>query len=99
MLAKRRGVKERQLAVASGAIRARTIAALKDAAAAFEKVTAPAPGAPTWGSAEAWLLLGQGLARSGDEFAARNAYERCLVIAPDFQAAKRSLTALGVGTR
>jgi hypothetical protein len=83
----------------SGAIRARTITALKQAAAAFDTVTAPAPGAPTWGSAEAWLLLGQGLARSGDEFAARNAYERCLVIAPDFHAAKRSLTALGVGAR
>ena len=83
----------------SGAIRARTLTALKEAAAAFDKVIAGAPGAPTWGSAEAWLLLGQGLARSGDEFAARNAFERCLVIAPDFHAARRSLTALGVGAR
>jgi tetratricopeptide (TPR) repeat protein len=87
------------LADSSGAIRSSTLAAMKDAAAAFDKVTAPAPGAPTWGSAEAWLLLGEGLARTGDAFAARNAYERCLVIAPDFHAARQSLAALGVGAR
>jgi tetratricopeptide (TPR) repeat protein len=83
----------------SGAIKSSTLTAMKEAAAAFDKVTAPAPGAPTWGSAEAWLLLGEGLTRTGDAFAARNAYERCLVIAPDFHAAKRGLTGLGVGAR
>jgi len=87
------------LAAPTGPPNSAALAVLRESAAAFDRVTAPAPGAPTWGAAEAALLLGQGLARSGDTFAARNALERCLVIAPDFHAASRSLAALGVGGR
>lgn len=52
----------------------------------------PAAGlVPNWGYAETYWYLGQGLRESGDLLGARNAYERALIIAPDFAAARREL--------
>jgi cytochrome c-type biogenesis protein CcmH/NrfG len=68
--------------------------AFERAARAFETVTATAPGQPSWGEAEAWLFTGRALEESGDLLGARNAYEKSLLIAPEFAAARRSLKAL-----
>lgn len=65
------------------------------AAAAFDTVAATTPGEPTWGGAEAWLFLGRALETRGELLEARDAYEKSLLIAPDFAAARRRLAALG----
>jgi tetratricopeptide (TPR) repeat protein len=65
------------------------------AAAAFDTVTAKTPGEPTWGGAEAWLFLGRALETRGELLEARDAYEKALLIAPDFAAARRRLSSLG----
>jgi tetratricopeptide (TPR) repeat protein len=65
------------------------------AAASFDKVAATTPGEPTWGGAEAWLFLGRALETRGDLLEARDAYEKALLIAPDFAAARRRLASLG----
>ena len=64
------------------------------AAELFDRVAATAPGAPTWGGAEAWLFVGRGLEADGDLVGARSAYERALLIAPDFAVARRHLARL-----
>ncbi|HUO79617.1 MAG TPA: hypothetical protein VMU00_05700 [Steroidobacteraceae bacterium] len=61
---------------------------------AFETVTASRPGEPSWGEAEAWLFVGRALEESGDGLGARNAYEKSLLIAPEFAAARRRVAAL-----
>jgi hypothetical protein len=63
-------------------------------AEAFDAVVATPPGAPTWGGAEAWLFVGRGLEEDGNLVGARSAYERALLVAPDFAAAKRHLARL-----
>ncbi len=78
----------------SPAGRAQARAALARATGFFDAVTATAPGAPTWGGAEAWLFVGRGLEEDGNLVGARNAYERSLLVAPDFAAAKRRLARL-----
>lgn len=69
-------------------------AAFGRAAAAFDTVAASAPGEPTWGAAESWLFVARGLEEDGDLVGARSAYERALLVAPDFAAARRGLTRL-----
>lgn len=65
------------------------------AAAAFDAVAGePTPGEPSWGGAEAWLFVGIDLEGSGDYIGARNAYEKSLLAAPEFSAARRRLAAL-----
>ena len=64
------------------------------AAALFETVTVTEPGEPTWGAAEAWLFVGRAREERGDLLAARNAYEKALLVAPDFARARRRLAAL-----
>jgi tetratricopeptide (TPR) repeat protein len=68
--------------------------AFEAAARAFETVTATAPGQPSWGEAEAWLFVGRALEEGGDLLGARNAYEKSLLIAPDFAAARRRIATL-----
>ncbi len=68
--------------------------AFEGAARAFDTVTATTPGQPSWGEAEAWLFIGRSLEESGDLLGARNAYEKSLLIAPEFAAARRGLKAL-----
>jgi tetratricopeptide (TPR) repeat protein len=69
-------------------------AAFEAAARAFETVTESAPGQPSWGEAEAWLFVGRALEEAGDPLGARNAYEKSLLIAPEFAAARRRVAAL-----
>ena len=64
------------------------------AAELFDRVAETAPGAPTWGGTEAWLFVGRGLEEDGDLVGARSAYERALIIAPDFAVARRHLARL-----
>jgi tetratricopeptide (TPR) repeat protein len=64
------------------------------AAEAFDAIDAPRPGEPTWGAAEAWLFVGRAAESRGDILAARNAYEKSLLVAPEFAAAKKHLAAL-----
>ncbi len=61
---------------------------------AFETVTDTAPGQPSWGEAEAWLYVGRALEERGDLLGARNAYEKSLLIAPEFAAARRRIATL-----
>jgi len=79
--------------------RPRALAAARLAAAAFDRVRADAPGSPTWGAADACLIAARAADAQGDGFEARNGYEKCLVLAPDFQAARRGLVAVGSGGR
>jgi tetratricopeptide (TPR) repeat protein len=68
--------------------------AFESSTRAFETVTASAPGQPSWGEADAWLFVGRALEEGGDLLGARNAYEKSLLIAPDFGAARRRVAAL-----
>jgi len=61
---------------------------------AFETVTAGEPGQPSWGEAEAWLYVGRALEEGGELLGARNAYEKSLLAAPEFAAARRHLQAV-----
>jgi tetratricopeptide (TPR) repeat protein len=79
---------------ASAADRAEARRAFEAAARAFETVTITVPGQPSWGEAEAWLFIGRALEEGGDLLGARNAYEKSLLIAPEFAAARRRVAAL-----
>jgi tetratricopeptide (TPR) repeat protein len=79
---------------ATAADRAEARRAFEAAARAFETVTETAPGQPSWGEAEAWLFIGRALEQGGDLLGARNAYEKSLLIAPEFAAARRRVAAL-----
>jgi hypothetical protein len=76
------------------AARADVRAQLTRVAGLFDQVVDSAPGAPSWGGAEAWLFVGRALEQDANLLGARNAYERSLLIAPDFAAAKRRLAHL-----
>lgn len=78
----------------SPAERSAARASVTRAAELLDRVAASAPGTPTWGGAEAWLFVGRGLEEDGDLVGARSAYERALLIAPDFALAHRHLTRL-----
>jgi tetratricopeptide (TPR) repeat protein len=73
---------------------AKFVAAFRQAAAAFDEPDAGRPGEPTWGAAEAWLFVGRALERQGDTFGARDAYEKALLVAPEFAQARRRLSGL-----
>jgi tetratricopeptide (TPR) repeat protein len=77
-----------------GGDRTRALPLLERAARAFEAMDVPRAGEPTWGAADAWFLVGRAREESGDVLAARDAYEKALLIAPDFARAKRRLTHL-----
>lgn len=80
---------------ANGDGRAQAAALFLRAAGAFDAVESlPRPGEPTWGAAEAWLFVGRGYQEQGDLLAARNAYERALVVAPEFARARARLATL-----
>jgi len=79
---------------ATAATRSEARATFVRAASAFDAVAPAAPGEPTWGAAEAWLFVGRALEQDGELLGARSAYERALLIAPDFAAARRRLGSL-----
>ena len=49
---------------------------------------------PSWGYADTYAYIGKCLREKGDLLGARNAYERALIVAPDFAAARRELQEL-----
>jgi hypothetical protein len=69
-------------------------AGFERAAQGFDTVAVRGPGEPTWGGAEAWLFVGRGLEEQGELVGARSAYERALLVAPEFAAARRRLARL-----
>lgn len=79
----------------AGGDAAKSVAVFRQAAAAFDEPDAGRPGEPTWGAAEAWLFVGRALERQGDAFGARDAYEKALLVAPEFAQARRHLATLG----
>jgi tetratricopeptide (TPR) repeat protein len=60
----------------------------------FEGSSATRDDVPGWGHAEAYLELGRRLQARGDVVGARNWIEKALIVAPDYKAAQRQLTAL-----
>ena len=78
----------------SVALRQQQLAAARTAANAFSEPMATAAGAPSWGAADAWLLVGGRAEALGDWLTAREAYERCLVLAPDYAQVRVRLGAL-----
>ncbi len=57
----------------------------------FDALPPATPGRPDWGHPEALTLLGQLHLEAGNTLAAREAFERALVISPDYRQAKRLL--------
>lgn len=66
----------------------------RGAAEAFAIPRAAEDGAPSWGAAEAWLLLATRAEADNDWLVAREAYERSLVVAPHYALARSRLAAL-----
>ncbi len=62
---------------------------MRTATQMFEAARAGASTTPEWGAAEAYALLGRALYEQRDVVAAREALERALLIAPDYQYAKK----------
>jgi tetratricopeptide (TPR) repeat protein len=73
------------------------IAQLKKAVAAFERERQDVDRTPGWGAAEAYVYLGRTYLDSGEVIAAREAFERALVIAPEFAQARRFLSKITSG--
>ncbi|HVY80913.1 MAG TPA: hypothetical protein VG994_08040 [Steroidobacteraceae bacterium] len=74
-----------------------SLAMLRKATAEFETERQGVGRAPGWGAAEAYTYLGRGYLERGDVLKARDALERALLIAPDFELAKRLLTKVTTG--
>jgi len=60
---------------------------------AFARASATSAGKPDWGEAEALVMLGEHHLQRGEVLAAREALERALILAPDYDAAKELLAA------
>ena len=63
----------------------------RDVVAAFDEAAKPTSAVADWGHAEALTLLAQAQLSAGQTVAARDAIERALVIAPDYNAAQAVL--------
>ncbi|MFO0336527.1 MAG: hypothetical protein ACK53C_16230 [Pseudomonadota bacterium] len=81
---------------AFGGDREQAIPLFQQAAEAFERLQVPREGEPTWGAAEAWHFVGRGQEVKGDLLAARTAYEKALIVAPEFRAVQSRRASLGV---
>jgi tetratricopeptide (TPR) repeat protein len=73
------------------------VAQLKKAVQAFEAERQDVSRAPGWGAAEAYLQLGQTYLHLGKGLEAREAFERALIIAPEFAQARRALSKITSG--
>jgi tetratricopeptide (TPR) repeat protein len=73
------------------------VAQLKKAVSAFEAERQDVGRAPGWGAAEAYLQLGRTYLEVGAVLEAREAFERALVIAPEFVQARRALSNITSG--
>lgn len=58
---------------------------------AFESAPPAGPGKPDWGHVEALTQLGESYLQRGEAVSARDAFERALVLAPDYREAQRML--------
>ncbi|HLK70620.1 MAG TPA: hypothetical protein VKT19_01590 [Steroidobacteraceae bacterium] len=78
-----------QLEPARGGNRERALGKLRRTVDAFEAERGGVDRVPGWGAAEAWWLLACDLLDHADPIAARDALEHALLIAPEFQDARR----------
>jgi hypothetical protein len=78
-----------QLQPARGGNRERALGKLRRTVDAFEAERGGVDQLPGWGAAEAWCLLARDLLDHADPIAARDALEHALLIAPEFQEARR----------
>jgi hypothetical protein len=78
-----------QLQPARGGNRERALGKLRRTVDAFEAERGGVDQVPGWGAAEAWCLLARDLLDHADPIAARDALEHALLIAPEFQEARR----------
>jgi tetratricopeptide (TPR) repeat protein len=88
------GVRDYQRPKVLGGDKTRALAKFRRAIELFETQREVATGVPSWGLADAYADLGRGLMESGDTLGARNAFERALIIAPEFAAVRRDLKRL-----
>jgi hypothetical protein len=86
-----------QLAPGLGGNRERALAKLRETVAAFEVERAANEPLPGWGAAEAYLLLGRDLLDHGEAVRARDALEHALLIAPEFEQARRLMAQITGG--
>jgi tetratricopeptide (TPR) repeat protein len=73
------------------------VAQLKRAVNAFEAERQDVGRAPGWGAAEAYLELGRTYLHLGEVLEARQAFERALIIAPEYVQARRALSKITTG--
>lgn len=81
----------------NGEERDRAVGKLKKAIAALESERQEVVHAPAWGLADAYTRLGRIYLERGDAVAARDALERALLAAPEFQQARRLMTKITSG--
>jgi hypothetical protein len=84
-------------AASSGGNRERALPKLRHAVAAFEVERGGAEPVPGWGAAEAYVYLGRDLLDHGDGVGARDALEHALLLAPDYQEARRLMAKIASG--
>jgi tetratricopeptide (TPR) repeat protein len=77
-----------------GGDKSRALEKFRRAIELFESQRQISPDAPGWGLADAYAWLGRCLMENGDTLGARNAFERALIVAPDFAAVRRDLRQL-----
>lgn len=77
-----------------GGDKSRALEKFRRAIELFESRRQGPPDAPSWGLADAYAWLGRGLMANGDTLGARNAFERALIVAPEFAAVRRELRQL-----
>ena len=75
----------------------RALGRLKKAIAALENERQEVVHAPAWGLADAYTRLGRFYLDRGDTVAARDALEHALLLAPEFQQARRLMTKITSG--
>jgi len=81
----------------NGAESERALAKLKKAIGALENERQEVVHTPAWGLAEGYTYLGRAYLDRGDAVKARDALERALLAAPEFQQARRLMTKITSG--
>ena len=81
----------------NGAESERALGKLKKAIGALESERQEVVHTPAWGLADAYTYLGRVYLDKGDAVKARDALERALLAAPEFQQARRLMTKITSG--